>query len=163
MIAIQMEALKLDDMIILNFTKVLDEIIPGDDVTDNGGEAVDRGYWEKKSSKKSLEIVDRCLEIINEFDSSLQLKYNKFYIALADQFRAKNFVIFRGKKQFLKVEARIKDQEPWKTKLEEAGIGCLIGGKQTIWLKFQLKKDELEESRELIKDLFQACYQEYQE
>jgi len=162
MIAIQVEALKLDDKIMLNFTKVLDEVIPGDDETDNGGEAVDRDYWEKKGSRKSLEIVDRCLEIIKEINISLELKYNKYYIGLTDQFKAKNFVVFRGKKQFLRVEARIKDQEPWKAKLEEAGIVLLTGLKQSRWIKFQLKKNELEENRDLIKELFQACYLEYQ-
>lgn len=161
MIAIQMEALQLGDNIMLNFTKVLDEVIPGeDDEVDNVGEAVDRNYWEERGSKKSLEIVDRSFAIIRDIDKSLQLKYNRQYIGLTDQFKARNFVFFRCKRQFIRVEARITAQEDWKTRLEEAGIVPLTGNKKRI--VFQLKMDELDGNLELLKDLFQACYNEYQ-
>lgn len=163
MIAIQLNALKVDDRIILNFTKVLDEVIPGEDDEDGNGEVVDRDYWEKKGSKESLHIADSCLEIIHEFNPSLSLKYNKYYIGLADRSRARNFVIFRAKKHFLRVEARISDQQPWTEKLEEGDLVILTGVKKRSRVIFRLQKEEVKKHQELLKGLFLACYQEQQE
>ena len=163
MIAIQLNALRVDDNIILNFTKVLDEVIPGEDDEDGDGEVVDRDYWEKKGSKESLHIADSCLEIIHTFNSSLSLKYNKYYIGLADRSRAKNFILFRAKRHFLRVEAKISDQQPWIDKLEEADLVILTGVKKRSRIIFRLEKDEVQKHNELLKELFLACYQEQQE
>jgi hypothetical protein len=163
MIAVQLNALKVDDRIILNFTKVLDEVIPGEDDEDGDGEVVDRDYWEKRGSKESLHIADSCLEIIHEFNPSLSLKYNKYYIGLADRSRAKNFVIFRAKKHFLRVEAKISEQQPWLERLEEVDLVILTGVKKRRRIIFRLEKDEVQKHRELLKELFGACYQEQQE
>jgi hypothetical protein len=162
MIAIQLNALRVDDGIILNFTKVMDEVIPGEDDEDGDGEVVDREYWEKKGSKESLHIADSCLEIIHTFNSSLSLKYNKYYIGLAERSRAKNFVIFRAKRHFLRVEAKISEQQPWIEKLEEADIVILTGVKKRSRIIFRLEKDEVHKHNEILKELFIACYEEQQ-
>ena len=52
-------------------------------------------------------MVDELLEIIKAFDSNLELKYNKFYIGLAKDGKPSNFVIFRPKKNFLRLEPRL--------------------------------------------------------
>jgi hypothetical protein len=162
MIAIQLNALRVDNGIILNFTKVMDEVIPGEDDEDGDGEVVDREYWEKKGSKESLHIADSCLEIIHTFNSSLSLKYNKYYIGLAERSRAKNFVVFRAKRHFLRVEAKISEQQPWIEKLEEADLVILTGVKKRSRIIFRLEKDEVQKHNELLKELFIACYQEQQ-
>ena len=163
LIAVQLNALKVDDRIILNFTKVLDEVIPGEDDDDGEGEVVDRDYWEKKGSKDSLHTADSCLEIIHDFDPSLSLKYNKYYIGLADRSRARNFIIFRAKRHFLRVEAKVSDQQPWMEKLEEADLVILPGIKKRSRIIFRLEKDEVLTHKELLKELFLACYKEQQE
>jgi len=163
MIAIQLNALKIDDRIILNFTKVLDEVIPGEDDEDDDGEGVDRDYWEKKGSKDSLQIADSCLDIIHRFNPSLSLKYNKYYIGLADKSRARNFVIFRAKRHFLRVEAKISEQEPWLEKLEEAELVILTGIKKRMRIIFRLEKEEIKKHSELLENFFLACYKEQQE
>lgn len=163
MIAIQLNALKVDDRIILNFTKVLDEVIPGEDDENGDGEVVDRDYWEKKGSKESLNIADSCIEIIRQFNPSISLKFNKYYIGLADKSRTRNFVIFRAKKHFLRVEARISDQQPWIEKLEEVDLVILTGVKKRRRIVFRLEKNEVQTHQELLKELFLACYQEQQE
>lgn len=163
MIAIQLNALNLEDKIILSFTKVLDEVIPGEDDEGGDGEVVDREYWEKKGSKKTLVIADNCLSVINQFNPSLSLKYNKYYIGLADQSRPRNFIIFRAKKNFLRVETKISDQQPWVEKLEEADLVILPGHKKRSRIVFRLEKENVEKHQELLKELFLACYQEQQE
>jgi len=157
-----LNALKVKNHIVLNFTKVLDEIIPGEDDENGDGEATDRNYWINRGSKESVELADACQEIINEFYPALTLKYNKYYIGLADQSKAKNFVIFRAKKHFLRVEVKIEDQSPWKERLEEADLVTLSGTKKRGRIIFRLEKEKIQQQRALLKDLFQASYQEYQ-
>jgi len=163
MIALQLNALKVDDKIILNFAKILDEIIPGEDDEDDDGESVDRDYWEKRGSKDSLQIADSCLDIIRRFNPSLSLKYNKYYIGLADKSRARNFIIFRAKRHFLRVEAKISEQEPWIEKLEEAEIVVLPGLKKRKRIVLNIEKEELKKHTGLFEEFFLACYKEQQE
>ena len=60
----------------------------------------DQAYWEAKASKETVAIVDQLLAIVKEFDPDLGLKYNKFYIGLAKNNLANNFVTFRPKKKY---------------------------------------------------------------
>lgn len=85
------------------------------------------------------------------------------YIGLADKSRSRNFIIFRAKKNFLRVEAKISDQQPWIDKLEEADLVILPGHKKRSRIVFRLEKEDVDKHQELLKELFLACYQEQQE
>ena len=106
-IAIQLNALQVEDCIVLSFTKVLDEISlgPDDDEEDVIDQPADRAYWEKKGSAKSLKVADDCLTILQKANPNLKLAYKRNYIGLAEQGRPNNFVLFRAKKQFLRVKS----------------------------------------------------------
>ncbi|MCE5200738.1 MAG: hypothetical protein ABFD54_06470 [Armatimonadota bacterium] len=164
-IAIQLNALKLGDDIVLSFTKVIDEAALGLDDEDegSGGKSVDRAYWETKGSKKSVAIVDECLEILREVDPQLGLNYNKNYIGLANRHGVNNFVVFRAKKNFIRTEARVPDQESWKIRLEEAGIVVLPGVTIRERLHFRLTSKDIKANREMLKELFQTAYAKDQE
>ena len=58
MVAIQLDALCLEKQLLLNFTHVLDQTQLRIDDTDedSGGGAVDRAYWEQKSSPEAAKI-----------------------------------------------------------------------------------------------------------
>ncbi|MDV2503807.1 MAG: hypothetical protein RX318_07615 [bacterium] len=163
-IAIQLNALKVSNNITLNFTKVLDEIVLGeiDDDEGAGGGATDRAYWENRASKATVEIADDCLDILREIKEDLSLKYNKHYIGLADNARPTTFVIFRAKRHFVRVEARVSDKAIWITRLEDIGITTLPGGPQRKRIHFRLTKPEVQEYRDLLKELFEDSYQETQ-
>lgn len=107
LIAIQMSALQVGDAITLNATTVLDVVQFGTDDEDEPGQATDRGYWESKGSRESLEIADRFLHSIREVRPEIELKYNKHYIGLARNGIADNFVTFRLRKDYLIAEFRI--------------------------------------------------------
>jgi hypothetical protein len=144
----------------LNFTKVLDVVEPGDDDEENEAEveAVDRGYWEKKGSKESLAVVDTCLSVIQQFAPKLNLKYNKAYVGLSDQVRPKNFVVFRPKRQFVRVEPKIADRQKWAERLEAAGIVVLPGGRTR--LHFRLARAEAEAHGDVLRELLEESYRE---
>jgi hypothetical protein len=162
-IAIQLNALQANNQIILNFTKVLDEVIPGEDEDGEEEQPTDRNYWENRGSKESVRTADDCLQIVNEFNPNMSLKYNKYYIGLSEQRRAKNFIIFRAKRHFLRVEVKIQDQQPWVERLEDADLVILTGTKKRRRIIFRLEQDEVVKHHDLLKELFQASYQEYKE
>ncbi len=161
MIAIQMEALKLDDKIMLNFTNVLDEIIPGED--DGDGGPVDRSFWEKKVLKQSLDTADASFYIIKGFDPVAKQNYNKAYIGIADEIRPRNYILFKAKRRWVRVEAKISDQEPWRHRLEDAGIFVFPKSVRGKRIAFRLNNMELEQNKDLISDLYRACFDEWQE
>ncbi|MCX7627406.1 MAG: hypothetical protein N2Z69_03210 [Methylophilaceae bacterium] len=109
LIAVQMRAVQLGSTVSLIFTTVLDQVQLGlVDEDEEVHEATDRAYWEARGSKATVAMVDELLEVLKQLDSSLELKFNKFYIGLARQGQADNFVIFRPQKTPIRVEPRLK-------------------------------------------------------
>ena len=84
LIAIQMQALKVGNNLTLVFTQVLGELSRGlvEEDEDADAEQTDRAYWEKRATKATVGLADQMLEILRGFDSTLNLKFNKFYIGL---------------------------------------------------------------------------------
>lgn len=108
LIAFQLCAYKKEDgNIQLDFVKILDRITMGEE--DEGDEVTDRAYWEKKSTSKLLKTVDDIFEDIKEYVSGYELKYNKFYIGVAKNGVAKNFISFKPKKTFLYICTKGED------------------------------------------------------
>ena len=64
----------------------------------------DRGYWEKRGSKQTLAMMDETFGWLHDLDPGLELKYNKFYVGLAENGRSNLFVLFRPQKVALMVE-----------------------------------------------------------
>src|SRR5690554_4430174 len=78
LIIIQINALKVDDKVVLNFTKVMDRFaLRNDDIADNKLVETDRNYWNNRSTPKNVEIVDKMLEMVNgNAEPKLKLNYN---------------------------------------------------------------------------------------
>ena len=96
LIAIQMQALKVGDVITLVFTTVMDELSRGVVDEDEDAEAAptDRAYWERRGTRKTVQLADDLLAIAREYEPSVELKYNKFYIGLSRDGVPFNFVLF---------------------------------------------------------------------
>ena len=94
MIAIQLNALKIDDKIVLNFVKVMDQFsLRRDDMTEVKLVETNREYWNKRATKKTVDVVDKLVEIINANSNvNQQLNYNKHYIGLHDGAKSRNFI-----------------------------------------------------------------------
>ncbi|GAG57709.1 unnamed protein product [marine sediment metagenome] len=154
-IAIQVNALKVENKIILNFTKVLDVYEhPEDEIKDIGESNVDRPYWTKRASPKSLEVMDKFIQIAKSYNNELKITYNKFHIALGTSRR--NFVWFHPRKasDHNYIDILVSDENVDKTKnnLEEMGISPGLrkrsGGLNNI--KFPLKLTNIEHHKELL-------------
>ncbi len=126
LVAIQMSAFKLGDKVALLFTTVLDEVRRGlVDEDEEVYEEADRTYWDARATKSTVALCDDLLKIVRTFDPKLDLKYNKFYIGLAKDGHPNNFVIFRPKKDFLKVEPRLDQSEEVDQSIKAAGLDAL--------------------------------------
>ena len=76
--------LRIGDHVTLVFTTVMDELSRGlvDEDEDAKAAPTDRAYWEKRATKATVALADDLLDTVRQFDPSLELKYNKFYIGL---------------------------------------------------------------------------------
>ena len=151
-IAIQLNALKIDGKIILNFTKVLDIYEPPEDEEDLGGETVDRAYWEGKAHIESIKLMDSLIEIAQSNYPDLKTTYNKHHIAIGTHVR--NFISFhpRKKKGYVYYDVRLTDDtlEPLKNILDEAAIPYNL---KKRYLGVRMLKRDFKENTEKIIEL----------
>lgn len=163
MIALQMTAIQIENKVLLNFAKVLDEISLGtaeDEEELSEREITDRAYWESRGSSLSMKLADESLDILKEINPDLSFKYNKYYIGLAQKNRPNNFVIFRAKKKFIRVEIRVSDLDALKEKFNNTEIEVLGVDKRWGRLRFTLNKGEVEQNRVFLKEIYLASYKE---
>lgn len=159
LIAVQMSALKYGDKISLVFTTVLDQMRLGMvDDDEEVQEVTDRMYWEKWGSKSTLAMVDELLEIIKTFDPSLELKYNKFYIGLAKEGKPSNFVIFRPKKNFVRIEPRLDRSEQMQERLETEGLDVMDYDDRWGRYRIRLSKGDIKKHSEFLSDLLTEAH-----
>jgi len=163
MVALQLNAIQIEGKIILNFTKVLDEVVPAgieEEEELSEREVTDRNYWEDKGSELSLGLVDECLELVKEIDSSLALTYNKYYIGLRQGNRANNFVIFKAKKKFLRVEVRVEELDALREELKSADIEVIGIDKRWRRVRLIINRGEIPTHRDALKSVFLRAYKE---
>ncbi len=159
LVAIQMTAIETDQGVGLSFTKVLDEMVLGMPDEDEAiNEPTDRAYWEtKRSNKKMVGIADKVLAMVKEINPVLELKYNKYYIGMAANGIANNFVLCKPKKGFTRIEIKLKKSDDLSDRLDESGLSLMD---YTRWGQYRinLKENDLSENSELLKELLQMAY-----
>jgi hypothetical protein len=79
-IAIQLNALQIDDKVVLTFTKVLDVYESPDEGIED--ERADRKYWEGRSSAQSMKIFDQCVSLLGLESKRIQVNYRTSRITL---------------------------------------------------------------------------------
>jgi hypothetical protein len=161
LVAIQMKALKSGDEVGLVFTTVVDQLplgLVGED--EEIQESADRTYWEQRSSKKALAIVDELLNFTRIHDKELELKYNKFYIGLAIAGQANNFVIFRPRSGFLRLEPRLKNTPETQASLESAGLDVMDYDSRWGRYRIRLQPGDVTKYKEAIAKVIAKAYEE---
>lgn len=154
LIAIQLNALKVDNKLVLDFVTVLDQFsLRRDDTTEVKLVATTREDWEKRATKKTVAVADKILEILNtKLDQPQQLNFNKHYIGLNDGTKSRNFVLFKPKKQFTHILYELQDKDKWIERLDTAGISAT---QERRYLQVTVKPQELSKNLELFDQLAQ--------
>lgn len=162
LMAIQMTAVQLGASVSLAFTTVLDQVRFGlVDEDEEVQEAADRTYWENRSSKAAVALVDELLEVAQTLNPRLQLKYNKPYIGLAVDGRPNNFVIFRLQKTGVRMEPRITKTAEIDAALEAAELDILDYDKRWGRYKIRLQKSDLTKHADVLRRLLETSYNEF--
>jgi hypothetical protein len=160
LIAIQMHAITVSGNVLLVFTKVMDEMTRGlvDEDEDAEATPTDRAYWEDRGSKATVQLTDQLLEIVREFDPSLEMKYNKFYIGLAKGGQPYNVVIFRPRKNTINIELKLPRTDETDKFIDEAGLEALEYSTRFGTYRLSLQKEDITKKREQLKELIGAAY-----
>ncbi len=160
LIAIQMQALKIGENITLVFSTVMDELTRGAVDEDEDAEAAptDRAYWEKRATTATVALADQLFGLVKQFDPSLELKYNKFYIGLSRNGQPYNFVTFRPKKNQLNLTLKLPRSDEIDAKIDDAGIDTLEYSKPGNTYRLRLTKDDVESKADVLKELAYLAY-----
>lgn len=149
-IAIQLNAIKIDDKIILSFTKVLDIYEIPEDAENLGGEEVSRAYWEKKSHLKSISVMDEITKIVRFKLSNPRITYNKYHVALGTS--RINFLWFypqkTGNSCRFEIKVETNSMGEVKSKFDEIGVPYTLRKENEIAVSMTL--DELNKHKNEI-------------
>ena len=157
LIAIQLNAFKVEEQIGLMFTTVMNKMSLG--LVDDDEEvtaSVDRSYWEKRVSVEALLSVDKMLGFIQRFEPKANLNYNLSYVGLAINGQSNNFVSFTPRKSGIRVRIRVEKTGETDSKLENSGIS-IVDYKQQCY-RIIIPFDEPEKYQELLTTLFEQAY-----
>lgn len=157
LIVIQMNAVRVGDNLSLLFTTVLDELAPGlVDEDEEVAEVTDRGYWEQRATKETVQLADRLLELIRTLEPKIDLKYNKFYIGLTLGNRANNFVSFVPQKAAIRIEIKLPRTDETDALLTTSGLDF---GYDRQWRQYRLRlgKDDVGKYAALLTDLMKKA------
>ena len=158
LIAIQISAIRNQDGIGLFFTKVLDEVKYGlVDEDESITIPATRDDWLKKGTKQTVGFVDELYDIVQTVAPGYKLKYNKYTIGLEKGGLVNNFVYFKPKKQFVKIESRQPENEELKAELENAGLDVEFFAKWSLFV-IRLRAGEIEKNKEILQKFIQIAY-----
>ncbi len=158
LIAIQMRAYGIGDQIALIFTKVLDELKLGLEEEDEL-EIVDRAYWMNQASPATIQLTDDLHALIQEFEPSITLKYNKFYIGLEQNGHTNNFVVFRTKKKHVRVEPRLPRSDELDEQLEQSGLDLMDYDARWGRYRIRMLPGEFAANKDVLQSLFKQAHE----
>lgn len=159
LIAIQMKCLRIDNRVGLFFTTVVDQMTLGlVDEDEEVQEVTDRAYWTSRSSEKMVKMADDILALIKEFDESLELKYNKFYIGLAKNGQPNNVVTMRPKKGFIRFEPRLLLATETQERIESAGLDVMDYDNRWKRFRIRLKPGDIAKHKTILLELIREAF-----
>jgi hypothetical protein len=158
LIAIQMNAFKIDDKIGIKFIKILDEVKY--DIEPLVVEPSNRKFWEEiRSTKKIVEMADDIVKIINEIEPNFELNYNKHYIGLVKNGTAFNFATMNAKKNFLRLDFKLEQNEEVEKCINENELSVLDYSIRSSRYKIRLTENDIKNKRDVIKELLIKSYE----
>lgn len=161
LIAIQVRAMEVGEVVTVVATRVLDVMtIAPDEDEDESGAVTDRHYWEtQRSNSRFMALADKFFELIRaNSDPSLSLSYKQRYMGLVKDGLPNNFVSLSPKKQFLRVSFRIPRSEEWTKRLEEGGLDTLEYDARWGQYRLRLTEEDFERAQPILADLVRDAY-----
>jgi len=162
LIAIQMQALQVEDNVVLVFTTVLDERHLGPEAEeDRPSSAVDRSWWEKRRPPEVMVITDHLLSFLNQFDPGWKLRYNRGNIHIERDGEIGRLLRLRPRKQDVLLILRVDESNEFSTVVDESGLDTLS---YLHAYRLIIRDHDLKERAEVIQGLMRrACETEKSE
>ena len=157
-IAIQLNALEVNGCLTLNSTRVLDIQTLGTEEEDSPALVTDRAYWETKSSKQTLAVIDSIVELVKEINPQLVAKYTKFYIGLGIDGLPNNFISFKPRKKHLCLQIKLPASDATDEVLENANLQLLDYEKRWNHYRIQVRQADVDSNRDLLLSLMKQAY-----
>lgn len=161
LIALQMSAIKHGGDVELIFTKVLDRISLANDTDFETAEVTDKNYWEKRSSPKIIKTVEAIFADTKEIIGDFELKFNKFYIGIAKDGIAKNFIYFKPRKDFVYLFIKVSEDEELTKALENAGVDITYNSQDKEYRIYIQKQETFVKHRDKILPLVDNAKKAY--
>lgn len=159
LIALRMQAIRVNGNVGLVFTKVLDEVKLGPDDEQVESEATDRQFWETTGSAKTVRIADQLLQLILSFASGYTLKYNKHYIGPAKDGEGDLFVHFVPRKNALNISLKLPRSDEVTARIEEAGLELLSYNAYFGYYQIRLSAEDVDRHREFLTGIMREAYE----
>ena len=157
LVAVQMNALKLEQQVSLVCTTVLGQVSLGlADDDEELREVTDRADWEKRASQTTVKMADDLLEIIHTFDPAIELNYTKFYIGMSKNGVSTNFVQLHPKLRYLRLSPRLEETEEIHDRLHAAGLDEMEYRRGRFRLR--LNPGDIENHATVLAELLEAAY-----
>ena len=163
-IAIQLNALKVGEQIVLNFVRVLDQrLLRRDDTETIESAAADKAYWINKGSGETVDLAEKIVGIVNEKASAkaaYRLNFNRHYIGLHDGTASRNFIQFRPRRRHVLLIISLDDAPSWVARLQQAGLDDARIVDERIRVSVPL--GAIEQHREILSQVLHEAVEEYQ-
>lgn len=167
MVAIQLDALRVNDSLLLNFTQVLDQTelrIDDTDEEDGGGGQADRDYWDKRVGPVLTKICDSTLILINESGSiKHEFNYLRGYIGLRSTHGVvNNFIHMEPKrtKHFTHIIFRNSNADTWVDKF--AKIDIPVARRRNHVFRISVTPDQFTEHTDVIREAIVETVKEFE-
>ena len=93
--------------------------------------------------------------LAKEFDPSLELKYNKFYVGFSKSGQAFNFATFRPRKSTINIWIKLPKSEEIDAKIDGAGVEAL---EYRGAYQLSLSAEDVKKNKEFLKELMSEAY-----
>jgi hypothetical protein len=161
LVAIQLNALQIDEHLVLDFVKVLDQReLREDDAVERDIKKADRPWWESRKGSESLRLCDKLLEIAKEkANRPLDLRYSKSGVGIGVPGSFFHVLIIWPKKEFIKFRSGVSNAESWAARLDDVGIDAKAERADRIFVR--LTATDIAQHEELIREIIQQCVSEF--
>lgn len=158
LIAIQLNALEVNGFLTLNSTRVLDIQSLGTEEEDSPSLVTDRQYWEARSTKQVLTVVDSLIELARTIHPELVARYNKHYIGVGIDGIANNFISFKPRKKHVCLQLRIPQSEELDELLEDTDLQLLEYDNRWKNYRIQMGQKDVDSNKDLILQMMNKAY-----
>ncbi len=161
LIAIQVTAIETPEGVGLQFTKILSAVELGyPDEDEETSEPTDRNYWEKqRSTKQTVALADKVLDITKLFLPSVEFNYNKYYIGFLVESRACNFALCQPQKNAFRISIKLPETPENTEIITNAELDLLDYDKRRGRYKLKLNESDITQKHETLGILLKRAYE----